>query len=179
MPLLALIAIFVVVPLAELYVIFKVGDLIGLLPTLAILVADSLLGSWLLKSQGRAVWRRFNETMREGRIPHREVVDGVLVIFGGAFLITPGFLTDILGVLLLLPLTRGMFRGLVTRRFGARAAFAAGDRVRMRREPGGAGDDYVEGTATERDDVPSFELPPRSQDPNGRSGGRGARRPRT
>jgi UPF0716 protein FxsA len=172
-PLLALIAIFVVVPLAELYVIFKVGDAIGLLPTLAILVADSLLGSWLLKSQGRAVWRRFNETMSAGRIPHRELVDGVLVIFGGAFLITPGFLTDIIGVLLLLPPTRGMFRGLVTRRVGARAAFAAGDRVRTRREPG---DDYVEGTASERDE-PNFELPPRTPGPNGRSGGRGARRP--
>jgi UPF0716 protein FxsA len=182
-PLLALIAIFVVVPLAELYVIYQVGDAIGILPTLAILVADSLLGSWLLKSQGRTVWRRFNETMRAGRIPHREVVDGVLVIFGGAFLITPGFLTDIVGVLLLLPPTRGMFRGLVTRRVGVRTAFAAGDRVRMRRDPGTAGDDFVEGTAHERDE-PNFELPPRTAEPNGgsepnRGSGRGTRRPRT
>ena len=174
MPLLALIAIFVVVPLAELYVIYQVGDAIGILPTLAILVADSLLGSWLLKSQGRAVWRRLNDTMREGRIPHRELVDGVLVIFGGAFLITPGFLTDIIGVLLLLPPTRGMFRGLVTRRVGTRAAFAAGDRVRMRREPGSGGDDYVDGTAHDRDE-PNFELPPRTGEPNGRA----PRRPRT
>ena len=55
-------------------------------------MADSLLGAWLLKSQGRAVWRRFNEILAQGRVPHREVIDGVLVIFGGAFLITPGFL---------------------------------------------------------------------------------------
>jgi UPF0716 protein FxsA len=177
-PLLALIAIFVIVPLAELYVIFQVGDAIGIVPTLAILVADSLLGSWLLKSQGRAVWRRFNETMRAGRIPHRELVDGVLVIFGGAFLITPGFLTDIVGVLLLLPPTRGLFRGVVTRRVGTRAAFAAGDRVRVRRDPRDPGDDYVEGTAHDRDE-PNFELPPRSGEPNGRSGRGGARRPRT
>jgi UPF0716 protein FxsA len=165
-PLLALIAIFVIVPLAELYVIFKVGDAIGILPTLAILVADSLIGSWLLKSQGAAVWRRFNETMRAGRIPHREVVDGVLVIFGGAFLITPGFITDVIGALLLIPLTRGLFRGLLTRRLGPRVAFAAGDsaneRIRTRRER--PGDDYVEGTATERyDDEPGFELPPRTE----------------
>jgi UPF0716 protein FxsA len=166
-PLLALILIFVAVPLAELYVIFKVGDAIGIPLTLAILVADSLIGSMLLKSQGRAVWRRFNQTMQAGRIPHREIVDGVLVIFGGAFLITPGFITDVVGVLLLLPPTRGLFRGLVTGRLGARASFAAGDRVRVRREPG---PDYdVEGTATERDD-PDFELPRRS-------GARGARRP--
>src|SRR3954462_4093745 len=147
MPLLIL--LFIVVPIAELYVILKVGDLIGILPTIALLIADSLLGAWLLRSQGRNVWRRFQETMQAGRVPHREVLDGALVIFGGAFLITPGFLTDIVGVLLLLPPTRGLFRGLVTRRVGARAAFAAGDRVRVRRDPGIAGDDYVEGTAHE------------------------------
>jgi UPF0716 protein FxsA len=149
-PLLALILIFVVVPLAELYVIFKVGDAIGIPLTLAILVADSLIGSMLLKSQGRAVWNRFNETMRAGRIPHQEVVDGVLVIFGGAFLITPGFLTDILGILLLVPPTRALFRKLVQRRISRRTVVA-----RPRSEYD------VEGTAHERID-PEFELPPRS-----------------
>jgi UPF0716 protein FxsA len=153
-PVLALIAIFVVVPLAELYVIFKVGDAIGIAPTLAILVADSLIGSWLLKSQGRVVWRRFNETMRAGQIPHREIIDGVLIIFGGAFLITPGFLTDILGVLLLLPPTRAGFRRLVARRLQQRT-------ITVTR----TGYD-VDGTATERQE-PDFELPPRT----GRRGG--------
>src|SRR4051794_26479768 len=113
-----LILLFIVVPIAELYVILKVGDLIGILPTVALLVADSLLGSWLLKAQGRTVWRRFQETMQAGRIPHREVLDGVLVIFGGAFLITPGFLTDIVGVLLLLPPTRSLFRRWLIHRGG-------------------------------------------------------------
>src|SRR3954466_10664857 len=114
MPLLIL--LFIVVPVAELYVIIKVGDLIGAPLTIALLVADSLLGSWLLKSQGRTVWRRFQETMQAGRVPHREVFDGVLVIFGGAFLITPGFLTDIVGVFLLLPPTRAVFRRWLMRR---------------------------------------------------------------
>jgi UPF0716 protein FxsA len=167
-PLLALLAIFVIVPLAELYVIFVVGDAIGILPTLAILVADSLIGSMLLKSQGRAVWRRFNETMSSGRIPHREVIDGVLVIFGGAFLITPGFLTDIVGILLLLPPTRSFFRRLVTSRLGARAAMGAADmagaRVRGRRRAAPGWD--VEGTASERTE-PDFELPPRTGDARG------------
>src|SRR5215212_2993193 len=71
-------------------VILKVGDAIGVLPTIALLAADSVLGSLLLRAQGRAVWRRFNETLAGGRMPHREVLDGVLEIFGGAFLITPG-----------------------------------------------------------------------------------------
>jgi UPF0716 protein FxsA len=120
MPVWALILIFLVVPVAELYVIYLVGDAIGVLPTFLLLAADSLLGSVLLRSQGRAVWNRFNDTMRAGRVPHREVMDGVLVIFGGAFLITPGFLTDILGLVLLIPPTRSVVRRAVERRLGRR-----------------------------------------------------------
>jgi UPF0716 protein FxsA len=158
-PLLVLIAIFVVVPLAELYVIFKVvGPALGAPLTIALLAADSLAGAWLMKSQGRAVWRRFNETLNAGRIPHREIVDGVLVIFGGAFLITPGFITDILGFLLLIPPTRSLFRRSLQRRLERRAVPVGGaDRARTGRPPR----DYdVEGTATEHDPPPSPELPP-------------------
>ena len=115
---LLIVLVFILVPIAELYVIIQVGQAIGALPTIAILIADSILGSMLLKSQGRTVWRRFQETMQAGRVPHREVFDGVLVIFGGAFLITPGFLTDIIGVLLLLPPTRAVFRRWLIRRGG-------------------------------------------------------------
>ena len=171
MPLLALLAIFIVVPLAELYVIFKVGDVLGWAPTLAILVADSLLGSWLLKSQGRAVWRRFNEAMRDGRIPHREILDGVLVIFGGAFLITPGFITDIIGLCLLLPPTRSLFRGLVTRQLSRRTVVVASDAGGRGRGRRPAGDWDVEGTAHDREE-PEFELPRRT-------GGRRIRPPRS
>ena len=120
MPLLVLIFIFIVVPLAELYVIFKVGEAIGVPLTILLLAADSLIGSLLLKSQGRAVWRRFSETMAAGRMPHREVLDGVMVIFGGAFLITPGFITDVIGLFLLLPPTRAIARRLVVRLAGGR-----------------------------------------------------------
>jgi UPF0716 protein FxsA len=151
-PLLALIAIFVLVPLAELYVIIKVvGPALGAPLTIALLAADSLAGAWLMKSQGRAVWRRFNEAIGAGRIPHREIVDGVLIIFGGAFLITPGFITDILGFLLLIPPTRSLFRRSLQRRLERRTIV-----TRYRPEPRGYD---VEGTATERDE-PSAELPP-------------------
>src|SRR3954454_25029712 len=127
---LPLILLFIVVPIAELYVILKVGDLIGILPTLALLVADSMLGTWLMRSQGRAVWQRFQETMQAGRVPHREIFDGALVIFGGAFLITPGFLTDIVGVFLLLPPTRAVFRRWLIRRGGRMFGFSvAGGRT--------------------------------------------------
>jgi UPF0716 protein FxsA len=137
MPLLALIVLFIVVPLAELYVIIKVGEAIGLAPTLALLLADSVLGAMLLRHQGRAVWRRFNEALGAGRMPHREVMDGVLVIFGGAFLLTPGFLTDIVGVVLLVPPTRSLVRRLLVRRLTRRVSVGV-----------------VDGTATERHDPP-------------------------
>jgi UPF0716 protein FxsA len=149
-PLLALIAIFIVVPLAELYVILRVGDAIGWLPTIAILAADSLLGSWLLRSQGRAVWNRFNAAIGAGRVPHGEVIDGVLIIFGGAFLITPGFLTDVIGLLLLLPPTRAAFRRVARRSIERRAVVSAATAGRTRRRRGGW--DYdVDGTASELD----------------------------
>src|ERR687886_1598015 len=95
-----LIVLFILVPIAELAVIIQVGQLIGVWWTIALLIADSVLGSMLMRSQGRAAWRRFNAAVAEGRPPAREVLDGVLVIFGGAVLLTPGFLTDVLGVVL-------------------------------------------------------------------------------
>lgn len=114
MPLL-LILLFIVVPVAELYVIIKVGELIGVWPTLALLLADALLGSWLLKHEGRGAWRRFNQALAERRFPGREVADGALIIVGGTLLLTPGFLTDIVGVFLLLPPTRAISRRLLKR----------------------------------------------------------------
>jgi UPF0716 protein FxsA len=144
-----LIVIFIVVPLAELYVIFKVGEAIGYPLTILILAADSVIGSLLLKSQGRAVWRRFSETMAAGGLPHREVLDGVMVIFGGAFLITPGFLTDVIGLLLLLPPTRALMRGLLVRALRGRVAIGIAGTANRR---WGRPDYDVEGTATPVDD---------------------------
>lgn len=145
MPLWALALLFLLVPAAELYVIYKVGDTIGIGWTFLLLAADSLLGALLLRSQGRAVWQRFNRALSEGRMPQREVIDGVCVIFGGAFLITPGFLTDIVGLALLAPPTRAVFRRVAVRRLGRMA----------RRTAGSARRDYdVEGTAREYEDAP-------------------------
>jgi UPF0716 protein FxsA len=142
-PLWVLALLFLLVPVAELYVIYQVGDAIGVLWTFLLLAADSLLGSLLLKSQGRAVWRRFNDNLAQGRMPHREVLDGVLVIFGGAFLITPGFLTDIVGLTLLIPPTRAVVRRLLVSRLGRRVTV------------GGGRPDYdVEGSARDYDDIP-------------------------
>jgi UPF0716 protein FxsA len=115
MPLL-LVLLFIVIPIAELAVLIQVGQLIGVWWTILLLIADAVLGAWLLRTQSRAAWRRFNEALANGRIPHREVVDGVLVIFGGVLLLTPGFITDIFGALFLFPPTRVLLRGLLVRR---------------------------------------------------------------
>src|SRR3954470_11669151 len=123
MPLL-LILLFIVVPIAELAVLIQVGQLIGVWWTIALLIADAMLGSILLRTQTRTAWRRFNEALAEGRIPHREVIDGVLVIFGGVLLLTPGFITDIFGLLFLFPPTRVLMRGLLVRRGALRVVGA-------------------------------------------------------
>jgi UPF0716 protein FxsA len=105
-----LVLLFVVVPLVELYAIIQVGQAIGALWTIALLLLDSLLGAWLLRSQGRAVWARFRSALASGRPPARETADGALVIVGGALMLAPGFITDAFGVLLLLPPSRALVR---------------------------------------------------------------------
>jgi UPF0716 protein FxsA len=164
-----LLILFVVLPLAELYVIVQIAGSIGILPTIGLLLLDSIVGTLLMKSQGAAAWRRFNEATQAGRIPAREVADGALIILGGAFLLTPGFLTDIIGFVLLIPPTRAIFRKSIVALFAKRnpitfvgmkaaphAERAWNERAARRRESNG---DYVEGTATEYrdDDEPAEE----------------------
>jgi UPF0716 protein FxsA len=115
MPLI-LVILFIVVPIAELALLIQVGQEIGVWWTVVLLLAAAVIGSTLLRIQGRAAWRRFNEAVAEGRIPHREVVDGVLVILGGVLLLTPGYLSDLGGLLLLFPPTRVIARRLLVRR---------------------------------------------------------------
>jgi UPF0716 protein FxsA len=116
-----LVALFIVVPIVELYVIIQIGSWIGVVPTIALLLADALLGSLLLRHQGRGAWQRFNKALAERRFPGREVADGLLIAIGGTLLLTPGFVTDIVGLVLLIPPTRAiirrLMRGYVSRRF--------------------------------------------------------------
>jgi UPF0716 protein FxsA len=147
-----LLLLFIVVPIAELFVIIQVGEAIGVWWTIALLIADAVLGSMLARSQGRAAWRRFNEALQAGRVPAREVLDGALVLGGGAFLLAPGFLTDIVGALLLLPPTRALIRAVLVRRFADRMIAAAARPPRGFRAPR---DVDVDGTAR---DVPPDPL---------------------
>ena len=155
MPLL-LVVLFIVIPIAELALIIQVGQAIGVWWTIALLIADSVLGSLLMRSQGRAVWRRFNAVLRSGRAPAREVADGVLVIFGGALLLTPGFITDVFGVLFLLPPTRALIRRVFLRQAMRRITVTMATGPRMPPRRGGRRDDDIDGSAVDVDPRPGL-----------------------
>jgi UPF0716 protein FxsA len=116
-----LVILFIVVPIIELWLIIQIGGAIGVVPTLALLLADALLGSLLLRHQGRGAWRRFNQALAERRFPGKEVADGLLIAIGGTLLLAPGFITDIVGLVFLIPPTRAivrrLLRGMAARRF--------------------------------------------------------------
>ena len=109
--------VFLVVPLVELYLIIQVGSVIGALNTIALLVVMSVAGGYLMRREGLGVARRIRAQLRSGQLPGRELTDAFLILFGGALMMTPGFLTDVLGLSLLLPPVRAAVRGVMGRRF--------------------------------------------------------------
>lgn len=109
MPVLLVLAL-ITVPLLELYVLIQVGQVIGALPTIGLLVVVSVLGAGLLRREGARSWRAFREVTARGGVPAREVADGALVLLAGALLVTPGFVSDVFGLLLLLPPIRALAR---------------------------------------------------------------------
>ena len=110
----ALAIAFVVVPLAEIWAILQVGRLVGPWWTIALLVLDSVVGAWLVKREGARAWRALREALSGGRMPARELADGALVLIGGTLMLSPGFLLDVVGILLILPVTRPVARRLLT-----------------------------------------------------------------
>lgn len=124
---------FLVVPFLEIWVLIQVGQLIGGWPTVALLLAGSLLGAWIVRREGRRAWRNLQSALQSGRMPDRELAGGGLTLVGGTLLLIPGFLSDVLGVLCLLPFTRP-----AVRRLGA-WFFARRVRTIMARNAAGAG----------------------------------------
>lgn len=120
--------LFLVVPFLELFVIIQVGRSIGPLNTIGLLVLVSVVGAWLVKREGLGVLRRAQLQMERGRVPGNELVDGVLILFAGALLLTPGFLSDGVGILLLLPPVRFALRGFARRRLAHRVQIYGADR---------------------------------------------------
>jgi UPF0716 protein FxsA len=112
--------LFLLVPVVELAVIVRVSHAIGLGNTLGALLLLSLAGAWLVKHEGIGVFRRVQRQLERGAVPGREVVDGFLILLAGALMLTPGFVTDVVGLLLLFPPTRAVARGALFRRYRSR-----------------------------------------------------------
>ncbi|MBA9005811.1 MULTISPECIES: FxsA family protein [Thermomonospora] len=112
LPLLMFLA-FLLVPVLEIYLILQVGSLIGGWATVALLLAVSVLGAWVVRREGRRAWRALTETFGRGQVPERELADAALVLVGGVLLLTPGFVTDLVGLAFVLPFTRPLVRRLL------------------------------------------------------------------
>jgi len=115
-----LVAAFIAVPILEIYVIIQVGEVIGAWWTIALLIADSLFGSWLIRREGSRAWLALTTALESGRMPATELADGALILVGGTLMLSPGFVTDAFGILMILPFTRPIARRLLTRLVGRR-----------------------------------------------------------
>ena len=146
-----LVVAFVVVPLIEIFVLIQVGQVIGPWWTILLLIADSILGTWLIRREGGRAWAALRSALNNGQMPARELADGALILIGGTLMLSPGFVTDLAGIVLILPFTRPLARraltGLVTRRLmGAGAAAymprtgpgSTGNQQRPHPNPGGS-----------------------------------------
>ena len=111
-----LLFLFIAVPIVELIVLIKLGGMIGLLPTVAIIFFTGALGATLARWQGLSVLRQMQTQMAQGQLPADAMFDGVIILLAGALLLTPGFLTDIVGFLSLVPAVRNVFKRTIRKR---------------------------------------------------------------
>lgn len=109
-----LLALFISIPVIELFLFLQVGARIGWLPTLVIVVVTGILGASLSRAQGLKTLLRYQQALAEGRLPHREVIEGLMILAAGVLLLTPGFLTDAIGFALLIPPVRDAMREKLT-----------------------------------------------------------------
>ncbi len=106
--------LFVVIPLVEIYLLIQVGQVIGVWWTILLLIADSILGSYLVKHEGGRAWQALRQAIESHKMPAKELADGALILIGGTLLLTPGFLSDVVGFFCILPFTRPVARRLLT-----------------------------------------------------------------
>jgi UPF0716 protein FxsA len=112
-----LLLLFLMTPAVELGLLIQVNSLIGFGPTIGLIIATGVAGSYLARREGVHTWQRLNERLNTGDLPGKELVDGVIILVAGALLVTPGVLTDVVGFLGLLPPTRALIRKVLMRRF--------------------------------------------------------------
>ena len=159
---------FLVVPVAELAVLIAVGSHIGFLNTFALMLALSVTGAWLARREGLGAWRRLQAALVEGRMPTVEAADGAMILLAGALLLTPGFLTDVAGVLLLLPPVRVVVRRWLPLLLARRVFGGGGRRYRARVVDGSSRSGGVDGgppsqpRTTVAWGAPEVERPPKT-----------------
>jgi UPF0716 protein FxsA len=165
---LLLFLVFVALPIAELAVIVSVAGSIGVLETIGLMILVSIVGAWLAKREGLGMLTRIRAALDRGEMPSREVADGFLILFAGALMITPGFITDCLALLLLFPPTRAVVRRTLLATALRRGQVTVMSRGRVRRTgPGGPGGPGGRRNGQDGDgvwDVESWEAPPRGRD---------------
>jgi len=94
---------FLIIPFVEIYLLLQIGGIVGVFPTIALVVLTAIVGAGLLRQQGLATWQRFQDNLAKGTLPAYEMVEGPILLVGGALLLTPGFFTDIIGFACLIP----------------------------------------------------------------------------
>jgi UPF0716 protein FxsA len=151
-----LVVLFLLLPLAELWVIVSVADGIGIGFTIVLLLAISIAGAWLVKAQGFGALRRIQQTLNRGSMPTTELADGALIVFAGALLLTPGFITDTVGFLLLIPPSRAVVRKALVSRYRSRLRVVSTSTGAPRRPA----DDVVDVDGREPGTAPPFGGPP-------------------
>ena len=139
-----LLLLFIIVPLIELALFMWLGEMIGLKITLVIIVITGFLGAWLTRVQGRRTWSKFQNATSEGRMPHHEVMDGLMILIAGAVLLTPGFLTDTVGFLLLVPPIRAILKKHLGAYLKKRVQIVGGNMTATRSPPKPAGSEKKE-----------------------------------
>lgn len=137
---------FLIVPFVEIYVLLQVGGLIGAFPTVFLVVFTAALGAWLLRRQGFATWQRFQANLAQGTIPAYEMIEGPMLLVGGALLLTPGFFTDALGFACLVPAFRRKIAQYIIENH-----FLAGETGSIFTQPAHRNTDVIEGEYSKRD----------------------------
>ena len=144
--------LFLAVPIVEIYLLIQVGSIIGVFPTILMVVGTAVLGAFLLRQQGLSTLTRFQNNMAQGQLPAMEILEGIILLVGGALLMTPGFFTDTIGFLCLLPFSRRAIVHVLVRHSIVKVTGAASSYTSTKQQAKTAAGSVYEGEFTKKDD---------------------------
>jgi len=144
--------LFLAIPIVEIYLLIQVGSIIGVFPTILMVVGTAVLGAFLLRQQGLSTLTRFQNNMAQGQLPAMEILEGIILLVGGALLMTPGFFTDTIGFLCLLPFSRRAIVHVLVRHSIVKVTGAASSYTSTKQQAKTAAGSVYEGEFTKKDD---------------------------